>query len=113
MARQQALAEQKRLEQEREERERKRAQNELQQIKDRQFKEKIQQISQTATGQKILQKIKDVSFLRSSVCLHCVLHVFILLQLLVSIISQKSINFQIISYFNYSTIVVCEENKCL
>lgn len=61
MQRQQALAEQKRLEQEREERERKRALNEIQQIKDRHLKEKIQQISQTTTGQKILQKIKDVS----------------------------------------------------
>lgn len=59
--RQQALAEQKRLEQEREERERKRAMNEIQQIKDRHLKEKIQQIS-TTQGQKFLQKIiKDVS----------------------------------------------------
>lgn len=61
MQRQQALAEQKRLEQEREERERKRAMNEIQQIKDRHLKEKIQQIS-TTQGQKFLQKIiKDVS----------------------------------------------------
>lgn len=60
MQRQQALAEQKRLEQEREERERKRAMNEIQQIKDRHLKEKIQQISSTQ-GQKFLQKIiKDV-----------------------------------------------------
>lgn len=60
MQRQQALAEQKRLEQEREERERKRALNEIQQIKDRHLKEKIQQIS-TTQGQKFLQKIiKDV-----------------------------------------------------
>lgn len=61
MQRLQALAEQKRLEQEREERERKRALNEIQQIKDRHLKEKIQQISQTQQGQKILQKIKDVT----------------------------------------------------
>lgn len=61
MLRQQALAEHKRLEQEREERERKRALNEIQQIKDRHLKEKIQQISQTTQGQKILSKIKDVS----------------------------------------------------
>lgn len=62
MARQQALAEQKRLEQEREERERKRALNEIQQIKDRHLKEKMQQISQTSHGQKILKKLdEDVS----------------------------------------------------
>lgn len=60
MQKQQALAEQKRLEQEREERERKRALNEIQQIRDRHLKEKIQQIS-TTQGQKFLQKIiKDV-----------------------------------------------------
>lgn len=59
MQRQQALAEQKRLEQEREERERKRALNEIQQIKDRHLKEKMQQISQTSHGQKILKKLDE------------------------------------------------------
>ncbi|XP_017771246.1 PREDICTED: eukaryotic translation initiation factor 3 subunit A, partial [Nicrophorus vespilloides] len=59
IAKQQALAEQKRLEQEREERERKRAQNEIQQIKDRHWKEKMAQISQTAHGQKILKKLDE------------------------------------------------------
>lgn len=59
MARQQALAEQRRLEQEREERERKRALNEIQQIKDRHLKEKMQQISQTSHGQKILKKLDE------------------------------------------------------
>ncbi|EFA10123.1 eukaryotic translation initiation factor 3 subunit A [Tribolium castaneum] len=59
LARQQALAEQKRLEQEREEREKKRAQNEIQQIKDRHLKEKLQQISQTGHGQKILKKLDE------------------------------------------------------
>lgn len=63
LARQQALAEQKRLEHEREERERKRALNEIQQIKDRHLKEKMQQISQTSHGQKVLKKLdEDVSF---------------------------------------------------
>ena len=53
LQRQQLLAEQKRLEQEREERERKRQQSEIQQIKDRTKKEKMQQISQTSHGQKV------------------------------------------------------------
>lgn len=62
LARQQALAEQRRLEQEREERERKRHENEIQQIKDRHLKEKMQQISLTTHGQKILKKLdEDVS----------------------------------------------------
>ncbi|CAG2060545.1 unnamed protein product, partial [Timema podura] len=62
LARQQMLAELKRLEQEREERERKRQENEIQQIKDRQLKEKMQQISLTSHGQKILRKFdEDVS----------------------------------------------------
>lgn len=61
--RQHALAEQKRLEQEREERERKRALSEIQQIKDRHLKEKLQQFSQTEHGQKLLKKLdEDVSF---------------------------------------------------
>lgn len=62
MQRQHIMAEQKRLEQEREERERKRALNEIQQIKDRHLKEKLHQISQTGHGQKILKKMdEDVS----------------------------------------------------
>lgn len=62
MQRQQVIAEQKRLEQEREERERKRQLNEIQQIKDRHLKEKLQQISQTGHGQKLLKKLdEDVS----------------------------------------------------
>lgn len=65
MARQHALAEQKRLEQEREERERKRLLNEIQQIKDRHLKEKMQQISQTSHGQKILKKLDE------DVCSYC------------------------------------------
>jgi translation initiation factor 3 subunit A len=61
-ARQHMLQEQKRLELEREERERKRQENEIQQIKDRHLKEKMQQISQTSHGQKILKKLnEDVS----------------------------------------------------
>ncbi|KAJ8984994.1 hypothetical protein NQ317_016905 [Molorchus minor] len=59
MQRQHVLAEQKRLEHEREERERKRALNEIQQIKDRHLKEKLQQISQTGHGQKILKKLDE------------------------------------------------------
>uniref|UniRef100_A0A1B6EIE9 Eukaryotic translation initiation factor 3 subunit A n=1 Tax=Cuerna arida TaxID=1464854 RepID=A0A1B6EIE9_9HEMI len=58
-ARQQALAEHRRLEQEREERERKRQENEIQQIKDRHLKEKMQQISQTSHGQKVLKKLDE------------------------------------------------------
>ncbi|KAK9890721.1 hypothetical protein WA026_012069 [Henosepilachna vigintioctopunctata] len=53
------IAEQKRLELEREERERKRALNEIQQIKDRHLKEKLQQISQTGHGQKMLKKLDE------------------------------------------------------
>lgn len=50
------------MEQEREERERKRQENEIQQIKDRHLKEKMQQISQTSHGQKVLKKLdEDVS----------------------------------------------------
>lgn len=55
----QMAAEQKRLEQEREERERKRQQSEIQLIKDRNLKEKMQQISQTSHGQKILKKLDE------------------------------------------------------
>lgn len=59
LQRQQMVAEQKRLEQEREERERKRQQSEIQQIKDRHLKEKMQQISQTSHGQKVLKKLDE------------------------------------------------------
>ncbi|XP_011307539.1 eukaryotic translation initiation factor 3 subunit A [Fopius arisanus] len=57
--RQQLMAEQKRLEQEREERERKRQQSEIQQIKDRHLKEKMDQISKTSHGQKVLKKLDE------------------------------------------------------
>ncbi|KAL5284743.1 EIF3A family protein [Megaselia abdita] len=57
--RQQKLAEQKRLEIENEERERKRQQTELQAIKDKSLKEKMQQISQTAHGKKMLSKLDE------------------------------------------------------
>ncbi|KAF7274038.1 hypothetical protein GWI33_013274, partial [Rhynchophorus ferrugineus] len=59
LQRQQMLAEQKRLEEERLERERRRQLNEIQQIKDRHLKEKLQQISQTGHGQKILKKMDE------------------------------------------------------
>ncbi|RZF44083.1 hypothetical protein LSTR_LSTR013138 [Laodelphax striatellus] len=59
LARKQALAEQRRLEMEREERERKRHENEMQQIKDRTLKEKMQQISMTPHGQKVLKKLEE------------------------------------------------------
>uniref|UniRef100_A0A182J826 Eukaryotic translation initiation factor 3 subunit A n=1 Tax=Anopheles atroparvus TaxID=41427 RepID=A0A182J826_ANOAO len=58
-ARQHKLAEQRRLEAENEERERKRAENELQMIKERNMKDKIEQIKQTATGQKLLKKMDE------------------------------------------------------
>ncbi|XP_050310382.1 eukaryotic translation initiation factor 3 subunit A [Anthonomus grandis grandis] len=57
--RQQMLAEQKRLEEERQERERRRHQNEIEQIKHRHLQEKLQQISQTGHGQKILKKMDE------------------------------------------------------
>ena len=57
--RQLKLAEQYRLEAENEERERKRAQNVLQQIKDRNLKDKKQQISMMAGGQKLLKIIEE------------------------------------------------------
>lgn len=44
---------------EREEREKRRQESELQAIKDRNFKEKMQQISQTAHGQKVLKKLNE------------------------------------------------------
>ncbi|XP_058129450.1 eukaryotic translation initiation factor 3 subunit A [Anopheles ziemanni] len=58
-ARQHKLAEQRRLEVENEERERKRHENELQMIKERNMKDKIEQIKQTATGQKLLKKMDE------------------------------------------------------
>jgi len=57
--RQQMIAEQKRLEEERQERERRRQQNEIEQIKHRHLQEKLQQISQTGHGQKILKKMDE------------------------------------------------------
>lgn len=59
LQRQQKMAEMKRLEQEAEEREKKRHENELKQIKNRTMIEKIQQISQTTHGQKILKLIEE------------------------------------------------------
>lgn len=49
----------RRLEAEREEREKRRQEAEMQAIKDRNFKEKMQQISQTAHGQKVLKKLNE------------------------------------------------------
>ncbi|XP_050536416.1 eukaryotic translation initiation factor 3 subunit A isoform X2 [Daktulosphaira vitifoliae] len=59
IARAAALAELRRLEAEREEREKRRQESEMQAIKDRNFKEKMQQISQTAHGQKVLKKLNE------------------------------------------------------
>ena len=59
ISRQQKMAEQKRLELEIEERERKRHANEIQLIKEKSLKEKMQQISQTAHGQKVLKKLDE------------------------------------------------------
>jgi len=67
MVRQQEHAGQKRLENEREGRKRKRALNKIQQIRDRHLKEKMQQISQTSHGRKILKKLgEDVKLLPPS-----------------------------------------------
>ncbi|CAG9760936.1 unnamed protein product [Ceutorhynchus assimilis] len=57
--RQQQMLEQKRLDEERQEREKKRQQNEIEQIKHRHLQEKLQQISQTGHGQKILKKMDE------------------------------------------------------
>ncbi|XP_046475100.1 eukaryotic translation initiation factor 3 subunit A [Neodiprion pinetum] len=57
LQRQQKQVEQKRLELEREEREKKRYQSEMQQIKERHLKERMQQISQTKHGQRVLSKL--------------------------------------------------------
>ncbi|XP_023248195.1 eukaryotic translation initiation factor 3 subunit A [Copidosoma floridanum] len=59
LQRQQLLAEQKRLEQEREERELKRQKSEVQQIRDRTHKEKVEQISRTSHGKKVLKKLDE------------------------------------------------------
>lgn len=59
LKRQKGVAEEKRLKQEAEEREKKRQENELKQIKNRTMIEKIQQISQTTHGQKILKIIEE------------------------------------------------------
>ncbi|XP_053682579.1 eukaryotic translation initiation factor 3 subunit A [Sabethes cyaneus] len=53
------LAEMHRLEQENAERERKRQENEIQMIKERNMKDKIDKIKQTATGQKMLKKYDE------------------------------------------------------
>uniref|UniRef100_A0A182N4L8 Eukaryotic translation initiation factor 3 subunit A n=1 Tax=Anopheles dirus TaxID=7168 RepID=A0A182N4L8_9DIPT len=58
-ARMHKLAEQRRLEAENEERERKRQENEMAMMKERNMKEKIEQIKQTATGQKLLKKLDE------------------------------------------------------
>uniref|UniRef100_A0A8D9BB26 Eukaryotic translation initiation factor 3 subunit A n=1 Tax=Cacopsylla melanoneura TaxID=428564 RepID=A0A8D9BB26_9HEMI len=55
----QMMAEQERLAHERLERERKRVENEIAMMKERNLKEKVQQISQTTHGQKILRKLDD------------------------------------------------------
>ncbi|CRK88039.1 CLUMA_CG001825, isoform A [Clunio marinus] len=57
--RQQKLVEQQRLEKEAEEREKKRSENERKQIRNRTMMEKIQQISQTTHGQKMLKIIEE------------------------------------------------------
>ncbi|XP_025209044.1 eukaryotic translation initiation factor 3 subunit A [Melanaphis sacchari] len=59
IARAAAAAEARRLDAEREEREKRRQESELQAIKDRNFKEKMQQISLTAHGQKVLKKLNE------------------------------------------------------
>ncbi|CAD7083732.1 unnamed protein product [Hermetia illucens] len=59
LSRQHKLAEQKRIEQEIEERERKRRTNEIQAIKEKSLKEKMQQMSQTAHGKKMLSKLDE------------------------------------------------------
>lgn len=72
IARLAALAEMKRLDAEREEREKRRQESELQAIKDRNFKEKMQQISQTAHGQKVLKKLNEDVSINSSLVLFVV-----------------------------------------
>lgn len=68
----------RRLEAEREEREKRRQESELQAIKDRNFKEKMQQISLTAHGQKVLKKLnEDVSILKKKKTMGLVLCFFL------------------------------------
>ena len=59
LQRQQMLAEQKRLEIEREERERKKQLNELQSIEEKRKRDKVQQILQTTLGQKVFGKLDE------------------------------------------------------
>lgn len=68
-----AAAEARRLEAEREEREKRRQESELQAIKDRNFKEKMQQISQTAHGQKVLKKLNEDVSLINEINFFCLL----------------------------------------
>lgn len=56
--RQQKLAEQKRIEQEHEERIRKKQENEIQQIRERNLKDRVQQMSNTVIGKKVLEKLE-------------------------------------------------------
>lgn len=58
-SRQLRIAEEKRLQQENEEREKKRAMNEIAAIKEKSLKEKVQQISQTTHGKKMLSKLDE------------------------------------------------------
>lgn len=57
--RRQKQAEEKRLQIEQEERDKKRAANEIQMIKDKSLKDKVAQISTTASGQKMLKKMDE------------------------------------------------------
>lgn len=59
MIRMQLIAEQERIEFEKREREKRRVENELAMMKERNLKEKVQQISQTSHGQKILKKLDE------------------------------------------------------
>lgn len=67
LARKQMMEEQLRLESEREEREKRRQQSEIQLIRDRHLKEKMQQISQTAHGQKVLKKLDEEVFVENCI----------------------------------------------
>lgn len=92
------MAEKRRLEAEREERERRRQESELQAIKDRNFKEKMQQISQTAHGQKVLKKLnEDVSILKKIrlMFLYCMLFIFNSLVLLACLPTDHLLKFYI------------------
>lgn len=67
LARKQMMEEQLRLESEREEREKRRQQSEIQLIRDRHLKEKMQQISQTAHGQKVLKKLDEEVCIKNNI----------------------------------------------